>query len=105
MLPEVGKTYIDDRGNSRHVVKVTSSYVDYHKNGRPLYNRCSLRSFVDHYMNRDKNPCAEIFLDKPLDKAFKELDKKLCSHRNIREDRYFSAMVYKTCKDCGKALN
>lgn len=42
---------------------------------------------------------------KPLDKAFKELDKKICSHRNIREDRFFSAMVYKTCKDCGQALN
>ena len=42
---------------------------------------------------------------KPLDRAFKELDKKLCSHQNIREDRYFSAMVYKTCKDCGEPLN
>lgn len=42
---------------------------------------------------------------KELDLAFKELDRKICSHRNIREDRFFSAMVYKTCKDCGATLN
>lgn len=42
---------------------------------------------------------------KPLDKAFKTLDKTYCKHTNIREDRFFSAMVYKTCKDCGKSLN
>lgn len=97
MLPEVGKTYTDASGNTRHVVKVTSSYVDYHKNGRPLYNRMSLTSFSRLMGNESKH--------KPLDQAFKELDKKLCSHRNVREDRFFSAMVYRTCKDCGKALN
>jgi len=28
-----------------------------------------------------------------------------CQHTNIREDRFFSAAVYKTCKDCGATLN
>lgn len=30
---------------------------------------------------------------------------KQCRHTNIREDKFFSAQVYKTCKDCGQALN
>lgn len=46
-----------------------------------------------------------VYNYKPLDQSVKQLDIQLCSHRNIREDRYFSAMVYKTCKDCGQALN
>jgi len=49
--------------------------------------------------------------EKPLDQAFKELDEmlsakpKVCHHYNVRKDYFFSAMVYLTCKDCGKPLN
>lgn len=45
------------------------------------------------------------YKEKPLDKAMKQLDKEYCTHKNVRRDHYFSAMVYLTCKDCGKALN
>lgn len=53
-----------------------------------------------------ENPCdrfAREYAASPADQ-FQKSDNG-CSHRNIREDRYFSAMVYKTCKDCGKTLN
>lgn len=43
--------------------------------------------------------------EKPLDKAFKELDKIYCSHKNTRRDMFFSSRVYLTCNDCGKALD
>jgi uncharacterized protein YaaQ len=28
-----------------------------------------------------------------------------CVHRNVQSDRFFSAKIYKTCKDCGANLN
>lgn len=43
--------------------------------------------------------------EKPLDKAFKELDKIYCSHKNVRKDSFFSARIYLTCRDCGKSLD
>jgi hypothetical protein len=42
---------------------------------------------------------------KPLDQAIQKLDKVYCTHKNIAEERYFSAMMYRTCKDCGHKLN
>ncbi len=42
---------------------------------------------------------------KPLDKAFKELDKQFCIHKNVRRDIFFTSKVFLTCSDCGKALN
>jgi hypothetical protein len=28
-----------------------------------------------------------------------------CLHSNVQSDRFFSAKIYKTCKDCGANLN
>jgi hypothetical protein len=93
---EIGKTYTDSKKNTRKITDISKDgrVVYYVKNNRPIVQSASVASFRLY---------AEM--GKPLDQAFKELDKKLCSHRNIREDRFFSAMVYKTCKDCGQALN
>ena len=41
---------------------------------------------------------------KPLDKAFKTLDKIYCQHKNIVKDTWFNSRVYKHCKDCGAAI-
>lgn len=76
-----------------------SSYiVDYH--GTPVNYKCEY-SFIYNLLKDGEWQLKET----DLDLAFNEVDKVICSHYNIREDRFFSAMVYKTCKDCGKTLN
>ena len=97
MLPVEGKTYVDIRGMKRYVVKIDSTHVYYYLgHSKGVLRHKTLDSFRMTCMGNT---------NKPLDEAFKQLDKQLCSHRNIREDRFFSAMVYRTCKDCGKPLN
>lgn len=98
MLPEAGKTYIDSKGNSRTVTKIYRNNVYYTKNLTTHEQGCYLNVFIKAYMGDNHE-------SKPLDQAFKQLDKQLCRHHNVRKDHFFSAMVYLTCKDCGKPLN
>lgn len=104
MLPEAGKTYTK-MGSNRTVVDIElkpigqTSWVFYTKDKSSLVRKCPLEHFQVYYMSKEK----------PLDKAFKEMDKeifiKTCQHTNIRKDYFFSGMMYLTCKDCGKPLN
>ena len=108
MLPEKGKTYhklgsdrtIVDIETVRDVRGVNRQVVFYTKNMSSLVRKIPMDYFIQHYMPEEK----------PLDKAFKQLDQIFikdtsCKHTNIRKDHFFSAMVYLTCKDCGKPLN
>lgn len=89
---EIGKTYIT-KGIKRTITRIVNNRVYYIKDNNEYDT--AIHIFEHNYLNKNK----------PLDKAFKELDKQICTHRNIREDRFFSMMVYKTCKDCGTNLN
>lgn len=108
--PEVGKTY-QVAGSERRVVEIKKDHfnremVFYTKNGQSIVRKTRLEDFIKHYMPEDNRYKVEYHAQcKPLDQAFKQLDKQYCRHTNVREDRFFSAMVYRTCKDCGKALN
>jgi hypothetical protein len=97
--PEVGKVY-KSLGSERRVVEITKNswgreVVHYTKNGSAMVRRVPLEAFMREYMGNNI---------KPLDQAFKELDKQLCSHRNIIHDKWFTSKVFKHCKDCGKAI-
>lgn len=83
-----------------NIIEVTNSSVTYGIIGSAYTSTLPHSHFIEGLKDNNWH-----IKSKPLDKAFKELDKQLCSHKNIREDRFFSAMVYKTCKDCGKPLN
>jgi len=41
----------------------------------------------------------------PMGQRIDAPNEVLCAHLNVRKERYFSAHVYETCKDCNKALN
>lgn len=110
MLIKEGQEYSFKDGERLVITKISDdafmcSIVFMKDDGTPIFPQTvRINSVIDyirtHGLTRTYDPQT-----KPIDQAFKELDKKICSHHNIREDRYFSAMVYKTCKDCGKPLN
>lgn len=98
MILEVGKTY-ENLGSKRTIVNIEKHPIEniifYKKDFNSVISKTTESFFLKYFANNFK----------PLDQAFKELDKKICSHHNVREDRFFSIQVYRTCKDCGKALN
>lgn len=54
---------------------------------------------------RSLNALGYKIKEKPLDQAFKTLDKIYCQHKNIVKDTWFNSRVYKHCKDCGAAID
>ena len=98
--PEVGRIYITS-GIKRQVCKIMGDRVYYYKayEDKPFdFTRTQAMAVC----NFTRSFC---FQDKPLDHAFKILDKQLCNHKNTKREHFFSAKVYITCVDCGQPLN
>lgn len=96
-----GDVYINIHTNNEFVVsEIKGTSVMYYAKDYPsLFGGWWLGSFLDHFEYKGSK------IEKPLDKVMKQLDKQFCLHKNVKRDIYFTAKVFLTCKDCGKALN
>jgi hypothetical protein len=107
---KVGMTFINERRH--HKIKITELnnknvtilFYNYSEEKNTWLEGTHLEYKSSHLINYVTLNNYTL-IEKPLDQAFKTLDKQLCTHKNIRTDQFFTAMVYKTCKDCGKPLN
>lgn len=92
--------------NEIHGEKIT---IDCIENGNINYFLDEFTSRFNHeevgFLQYLNNSCKLI---QSLDQIFQQVDDNIhqtCRHLNIRQDQYFTAFVYKTCKDCGAKLN
>lgn len=94
---EKGMVFKDEDTGTLITIEETDNYMTKLRlsDGTPMYG--STIEWYGHLMNN-------FTLIEPLT-SVAEKSNKHCTHKNIREDRFFSAMVYQTCKDCGKTLN
>lgn len=94
----VGDIFFDGE-NTVTIMYLTETLVSYKAHDRFYTKDISATIQVLNYNGY------ELQLTEPLDQAIQKIDKEYCSHKNQSKDQYFTAMVFITCKDCGKALN
>ncbi len=97
LKPGVALTHGD---NTSVITRITEDFVYYDFNHYTKEMCLPLNQFLG-IINHD----GWTIISKPLDQAFKELDKQLCRHKNTRKDIFFTAKVFITCVDCGQPLN
>lgn len=99
---EVGQVYSDNNGSTIKITSINYDSVSYIINA---YNQERLHIGNIHNINRALRFGGWELQSEQFKREYHcDLPPK-CKHLNIREDRFFSAMVYKTCKDCGASLN